>query len=145
MHAGRAPHWQVPVAEQLSAVVRSHATHVPPPTPQVASEFGVQTPVAQQPVGQLVALQVQAPAMHTEPLPQDTLPPHVQAPLVGSQPSLIVALQGTHAWPPTPQVATAGVRQTPLAQHPLGQDCALQTQAPLTQTVPAPHEGDAPH
>jgi hypothetical protein len=30
-HAGPLPHWQVPVAEQPSAVVVSHATQVPPP------------------------------------------------------------------------------------------------------------------
>jgi hypothetical protein len=52
-HAGAVPHWQVPVAEQPSAVAGSHATQVPPPLPQVAIEGGeTQTPLAQQPLGQ---------------------------------------------------------------------------------------------
>jgi hypothetical protein len=94
---GNDPHWQVPVAEQLSAVVRSHVTHVPPPTPQVASELGVQMPLAQQPVGQVCALQTQIPEVQAEPLPQDALPPQVQLPVAASQPSLILASHGRHA------------------------------------------------
>jgi hypothetical protein len=142
---GSRPHWQVPVAEQLSAVVRSQVTQVLPPVPQVASEVGVQTPLAQQPVGHVCALHTHVPPTHAEPLPQEGLPWQVQAPAVASQPSLIFASHGTHTWPPMPQVAAEGVWQTPLAQQPLGQDCALHTHAPPTHAVPAPQVGFAPH
>ncbi len=97
VQAGKSPHWQVPVAEQLSAVVRSQVTQEAPPTPQVASELGVQTPLAQQPVGQVCALQAQMPEVQAEPLPQDSLPPQVQLPVVASQPSLIVGSHERHA------------------------------------------------
>jgi hypothetical protein len=143
--AGDNPHWHVPTAEQLSAVVRSHVTQVPPPTPQLARESGVQTPFAQQPVGQVVALQTQVPAMHCAPVPQDGFPWQVQVPVVGSQLSLFFASHGAHALPPMPQVAAAGAKQTPPEQHPLGQDWALHTHAPPTHAVPAPHVGFAPH
>ena len=97
VHAGESPHWQVPVAEQLSAVVRSQVTQVPPPTPQVASDTGVQTPLAQQPAGQDCALQTQAPAVHIDPLPHETPAPQVHAPDVGLHPSLIRASHARHA------------------------------------------------
>jgi hypothetical protein len=129
----------------LSAVVRSHATQVPPPTPQLASDVATQTPLVQQPVGQVIALQTHVPPMHIEPMPQEAFPWHVHAPLVGSQVSVFFPSQGTQALPPMPQVATEGALQTPPEQQPLGQDCALQTQAPPTQAVPAPHVGFAPH
>jgi hypothetical protein len=108
VHAGSVPHWQVPVAEQLSAVVRSHVTHELPPTPQLASEVATQTPLAQQPVGQVCALQTQVPPVHCAPLPQEGFPWHVQVPLVASQPSLFFASHGTHTLPPMPQVAAEG-------------------------------------
>ena len=65
--------------------------------------------------------------------------------MVGSQLSFVFASQATQALPPIPQVSIEGVWHTPPAQQPLGQDCALQTHAPLTQTVPAPQMGFAPH
>ena len=125
--------------------MRSHVTHDPPPTPQVASEIGVHTPPAQQPVGQVIALHTQVPAMHCEPMPQEALPWQVQAPVVGSQVSVFFGSQGTHALPPMPHAVADGVWQTPPAQQPFGQDCALHTHAPLTQAVPAPHAGFVPH
>jgi hypothetical protein len=145
VHAGSRPHWQVPVAEQLSAVVRSQVTQVPPPTPQLASDVGLQTPLAQQPVGHVCALQTHVPPVHAAPLPQEGFPWQVQVPVVASQPSFFFASHGAHALPPMPQVAAEGALQTPPEQQPVGQDCALQTQAPPTQTVPAPHVGFAPH
>jgi hypothetical protein len=145
VHAGSTPHWHVPVAEQLSAVVRSHVTQDPPPTPQVASELVVQTPLAQQPVGQVVALQTQVPDTHCAPEPQEGFPWQLQVPVVASQPSLFLASHGWHALPPRPQASMDGVWHTPPEQQPLGQDCALHTHAPLTQAVPAPQIGFAPH
>ena len=61
--------------------MRSHATHVPPPTPQVASDVATQTPLAQQPIGQVIALQTHVPPMHIEPMPQEAFPWQVHAPL----------------------------------------------------------------
>ena len=145
VHAGNNPHWQVPTAEQLSAVVRSQVTQELPPTPHVASEVGVQTPLAQQPVGQVVALQTHVPDTHCAPLPHDGFPWQLQRPVVGSQLSAFLLSQGKQAWPPIPQVAAVGALQTPPEQHPLGQDCALHTQTPPTHAVPAPHVGLTPH
>jgi hypothetical protein len=54
-HGAPLPHWQVPVAEQLSVVVGSQATQATPPTPQVARPRGTHTPVAQHPAGHEVA------------------------------------------------------------------------------------------
>jgi hypothetical protein len=131
--------------EQLSAVVVSQLTQVPPPTPQVEIDSGVQTPLAQQPPGHDSALHRQAPPVQTEPVPHDARVPQVHPPETASQPSLILGSQARQAWPPTPQVAATGTWQTPAAQHPRGQDCALQTHTPLTQTLPAPHATVAPH
>ena len=145
VHAGTSPHWQVPVAEQLSAVVRSQVTQLFPPTPQVASELGVQMPLAQQPVGQVVALQTHVPETHCEPLPHEGFPWQVHVPVVTSQPSLFFASHAMHALPPMAQASADGAWQTPPEQQPLGQDCALQTQVPATHAVPAAHVGLAPH
>jgi hypothetical protein len=143
--AGVDPHWQVPAGEQLSAVVKSQATQLPPPTPQLAIESGTQAPLAQHPFGQESALQRQAPPTQVVPLPQLAPIPQAQAPVRATQPSLVAGSQATQAVPPTPQVAAAGVRQAPPAQQPPGHDCALQTQAPAWQVVPAAHPGLAPH
>ncbi len=108
MHPGNTPHWHVPVAEQLSAVVRSQVTQVLPPTPQAASEVGTQIPLAQQPVGQVCALHTQVPDTHWAPVPQEGFPWQVQVPVVGSQLSFFFASQGTHALPPMPQASAEG-------------------------------------
>jgi hypothetical protein len=105
----------------------------------------VHTAPAQHPVGQVIALHTQVPAMHCEPVPQEAFPWQVQVPVVGSQVSVFFASQGTHAAPPMPHAVADGVWQTPPAQQPLGQDCALHTHAPLTHAVPAPQEVFAPH
>lgn len=57
LQAGAEPQEQVPVAEQLSARVASHPMQTVPPLPQLVSDGGLQTAPAQQPLGQLVALQ----------------------------------------------------------------------------------------
>lgn len=142
--AGPAPHWQVPVAEQLLAVAGSQVTQVPPPVPQVAMSAVTQAPEAQQPLGHDCALHTQAPATQTVPAPHDGPLPHAQAPVAASQLSLLDGLQAMHARPATPQVVAAGRLQAPPAQHPPGQELALHTQAPATQTVPAPQAAPAP-
>jgi hypothetical protein len=132
------------VAEQLSAVAGSQVTQVPPPVPQLASPELTQAPDAQQPVGQDWALQTQAPATHTVPAPQVGPLPQAQAPVVVSHPSLIAGSQAVQARPARPQVAADGNLQVAPAQHPPAQELALHTQAPPTQTVPAPHAGPPP-
>lgn len=131
--------------EQLSAVAALQATQEPPPRPQLVTDAALQTPLAQQPLGQDCALQIQAPPMQTVPLPQGGPLPQVQAPATGSQPSLVAALQATQPRPPTPHAVATGTWQTLPAQQPPGHDCALQTQAPPTQVVPAAQPGPAPH
>jgi hypothetical protein len=144
LQAGVDPQRQLPVAEQVSAVKVLQATHVPPAVPQVASEAVWQVPLAQQPVGQDVALHTQVPLMQVVPAPHAGLLPHRQAPVKPSQVSAVVDEQALQLAPPVPQVVKVGAWQAPPAQHPLGHDCALQTQAPLTHTVPAPHAGLVP-
>jgi hypothetical protein len=142
--AGADPQRQVPVDEQPSAVLRSQATQVPPPRPQLATDRPTQVPLAQQPLGQEIALQTQTPPTQAVPLPQAAPVPHTQVPVKGSQPLLVTGLQATQLRPPTPQVATAGVWQTPPAQQPPGHDSALQAQTPAWQVVPAAHAALAP-
>jgi hypothetical protein len=132
------------VGEQLSAVVRSQATQVPPPTPQLATDSGMQVPLAQQPLGHDWALHRHAPPTHSEPLPHEEALPQVHAPVTGSQPLLIAGSQATQLRPPIPQAAAAGTRHTPAAQQPLGHDSGVQTQAPAWQDVPAPQAALAP-
>jgi hypothetical protein len=143
--AAPAPQIHAPAGEQPSAVAASQATQVPPPVPQVAADREVQMPPAQQPLGQLCALHTQAPLEQAVPAGQRPgLLPQRHVPLTGSQRSALTASQPAQVSPPTPQVASAGEWQTPLAQQPVGQDAGLHTQSPATQLVPAPHAGLAP-
>jgi hypothetical protein len=120
-------------------VAASQATQVPPPTPQAATDGVVHRPLAQHPLGQLCALQTQAPPEQAVPEGQSPgLLPQRHAPVTASQRSALALLQGAHVAPPIPQVASVGELQTPLAQQPLGHEAGLQTQAPATQVVPAP-------
>ena len=111
--AGPAPHWQVPVAEHPSAVVESHATHVPPPLPHAAAEGDTQAPLAQQPLGHDCALHTHAPVTQTVPAAQAAPAPQAQAP-AAVHVSVAAAAQGTHARPLTPQLAALGTRQGPV-------------------------------
>jgi hypothetical protein len=52
MQAPVAPQAQTPVAEQASARIGAHVTHVPPMVPHAASPAGLHAPFAQQPLGQ---------------------------------------------------------------------------------------------
>ena len=142
--AGVVPHWQVPAGEQLSAVVRSQETQLPPPTPQLTIDCGKQAPLAQHPFGQDSAPHRQTPPTQVVPLAQLAPVPQAQVPVSAAQLSLVAGSQATQATPFTPQVAAAAVRQAPPAQQPLGHDCGLQTQAPAWQIVPAAHPRLAP-
>jgi hypothetical protein len=144
--AAPAPQRQAPPAAQVSAVTASQATQLPPADPQAASDGAVQVPLAQHPVGQVCALQTQAPPVHTLPAAHGPgLTPQRQAPVAPSHRSARVSSQARQAWPPVAQVASAGAWHAPSApQQPTGQDAASHPQAPAAQVRPAPHGGPAP-
>lgn len=123
-HAGLAPHWHAPVAEQLSALVASQATQVAPAVPQAESDAVAQVVPEQHPSGQLAALH--------EPL---------QTPCTQACPA-------GHAWqafPPAPHWAVVlPAWQVSLAQHP-EHELGLHTQEPPTHTWPAPQAAPLPH
>ena len=50
-----------------------------------------------------------------------------------------------HVAPAVPQLGNVSALHTPPAQHPVGQDAALQTHAPAEHTRPAPHADPEPH
>ena len=79
--------------------------------------------LSQQPVAQDWAVQTQVPvASQVRPSPQ-----------------------GAQAPPPFPQAVVVGVWHWPLeSQHPLGQEVALQTQAPPLQICPSAQVAQAP-
>lgn len=124
MHAGVAPHEQAPVDEQLSARVASHPTQTEPPLPQLVSAGALQVAPAQQPFGQLVALQpLQCPAVQVWP-----------------------AGQVVQALPPPPhELALSPLRHAPAAQQPLGHDVLSQTQVLATQRCPGVQLAPLPH
>jgi hypothetical protein len=138
------PQAQVPPDAQLSAKVLPQSTHVAPALPQVASDLRVQVLPAQQPEGQDVLSQRQAPAMHLCPDPQGAPDPQAQVPLA-AQASAEVVLQETQVAPAgAHRVAERGWQVVP-SQHPEGQDVASQTHVPLEQRWPVPHTEPNPH
>jgi hypothetical protein len=98
---------------------------------------------AQQPPGHETASQMQAPPKQRLPAPHAAPAPHWQVP-AAEQPSPVVGSQVTQLLPAVPQLAALAVTHAPFAQQPVGHDCALHTQAPATQAVPAPHAGPLP-
>ena len=102
---GAVPHWHAPVAEQVSALLASHAEHLLPARPQAEREGAAQEPsAAQQPPGQLWPSHTQAPALQRWPLLQAGPPPHWQVPS-SEQLFASVDVQATQAAPAVPQVA----------------------------------------
>jgi hypothetical protein len=136
--AGPAPQPQLPVAEQLSAVMTLHATHARPADPQLVSDGGVtQVVPLQQPLGHDVPSQTQAPATQRWPVPHIGPPPHEQLPPL-VQRSALLASQPTQVVAPMPQVVSEGWLQVAPEQHPLGQLVALQPlHRPAVQVCPA--------
>jgi hypothetical protein len=135
------PQRQLPADEQLSERA-SHAAHVDPASPQVASVRAWQTFPAQQPLGHDVASQTHRPETqrwppaHAGPEPQAQLPPVVQA-------SALVASQAEQSAPPLPQLATDGRLHTPPMQQPFGHELASQMHAPFMQCWPV-WQGEPP-
>jgi len=97
------PQLHVPAAEQLSVSSGSQTWHVPPPTPQVPIEEGLQMPSLQQPSGQLPGSQTQIPAGQCWCSPQAGCVPHWQFPSA-EQLSARSGSQLTQVPPLTPQV-----------------------------------------
>ena len=88
-----------------------------------------------------------APFEHVRLLLHDAPVPHRQVPVL-EQLSAFDVLQVEQTPPPIPHARSVGVLQAPLAQHPVGQVCALQpigTHAPLVHLNAAPHAGPLPH
>jgi hypothetical protein len=97
----------------------------------------------QQPPGQEVRSQRQAPPAQRWPASHGGPEPHWQVPVV-VQWSEPFAAQAPHAPPFTPQVVTDAVRQAPAEQQPVGHERASQTHFPLAQRWPALHAAPAP-
>ena len=116
------PQAQAPLAEQLSAFVVSQAVQVAPPLPQVEVPGMLQVAPEQQPLAQLVALQLlQTPA--------------VQVALTG---------QLSQVSPAVPQaLAVIPDRQDEPEQQPL-QDTESQMQEPPAQCSPEPQDTPVP-
>lgn len=101
-----------------------------PPAPQAASLSPAwQVSPAQQPLGQLVPSQTQAPPRQRCPLAQGAPFPQAQLP-AAEQLSARAGSQTTQASPALPQASRAGVLHTPAAQQPLAHDAASQATLP---------------
>ena len=126
------PHAQVPVLEQLSAVI-PQLVQAAPGMPQSDVVVGVAHVVPlQQPVGQVVALHTHAPATHACPATHSAPEPHTQAPL-DEHALASVELHAMHAVAPVPHSArVGGETHMELWQQPDGHDAALQTHALAT-------------
>ncbi len=126
-----------PVQAWLTQVLgEAHAAQLAPFFPQAELEVPAwQRPLlSQQPFGQEVASQTQLPLTQWVPVPQAAWVPQAQAPLL-LQWSEVLVLQATQTAPFTPQVVGkfwVVTQEVPL-QQPVGQEVALQTQAPPSQ------------
>lgn len=157
------PHWAVvagaqvvPVQHPLGQVLARHAGQLPalhasgaqlwhaaPPEPQAPLALPAwQVEPEQQPAHEVLS-QTHCPARQCCPAAHGGPPPQVHAP-AGEQPSAVF-LQSLHAKPTGPQAAdVVGDVQVVPAQHPPGQEAALQMHAPLAQTCPAPQAAPEP-
>ena len=94
--------------------------------PQAPGELpGWQAPAAQHPLGQLTPSQTQTSPRHRCPASQAGPLPQVQAP-APEQPLARASSHMMQEAPPEPQLASAGWRQNPPPQHPVGQVAGLQ-------------------
>jgi hypothetical protein len=130
VHAGPAPHWQAPAAEQVSVLPAAQVTQARPPLPQLAGDVVRHALPAQQPFGHENASQTQTPPAQRCPAAQAGPAPHAHAP-AGVHPSAIAESHATQAAPEEPQRASELDTQVAPSQHPLGQLVALHTQPPL--------------
>lgn len=140
-HGAEAPQAQPPFVQRSAAVVL-HAMQALPFVPHVKAVGLAHTPNWQQPEGQLVASQTQAPDTHRWPAAQAAPAPHRQAPPTHES---APAPQVVQLAPLVPQAIRLDVWHAPLRQQPEGQLVASQTHWPPTQRWPAPHAAPAPH
>lgn len=131
---------------QALAVTGLHAVQVAPPLPQLPAAGTEQVLPAQQPLGQLAALQgppVQTPLLHVWPAPHAGPGPQRHSPFAEQ----VLAREGSHATqvsPPTPHdVRFRTVHVEPL-QHPAGQLVASHAHWPPTQRWPVAQAGPPP-
>jgi hypothetical protein len=139
------PHWHWP-SRQPSALAVSQGEQLPPPVPHAARDRVTQLPPAQQPSGQLEALQTHCPPAQSCPAEQATPDPPQAQPL-GPQLSARVGLQERHAEPApdSPQEGKARGRQVSALQQPPGQLSASQTHWAPSHLWPAPQAAPEPH
>lgn len=128
---------------QLSAFAVSQVVQAAPVVPQAVA-VGGETHVVplQQPLGQLVALQTQAPPTQRCPTAHMALAPHRQPAPVHA--SARVASQVTHAAPLVPHWVSEGVAQAPPEQQPLAHVAAEQPSHAWPVQVEAQVEHAAP-
>lgn len=142
-HCALGPQRQEPSVPQAFARLGSQAEHIPPAVPHVARLAGWQTPCAQQPPAQLVAVQMQLPELQLNPCTQAAAPPQPQVP--SDRHSSPTPVQSRQVPPPGPQCSFDGVRQTPdPSQQPEGQLVASQTHFPRSHRWPASQTGPWP-
>jgi hypothetical protein len=123
-HAVTPPHVQTPAGEHPSALVVSHGLHVPPPAPHSLVEGVRHCAPSQQPLGQVVPLQL----AQLPPLQNGWAPAHeLQVP--PPEPQYWLVLPPSH-WLPL--------------QHPPPHDVLSQTHAPVTQCCPVVHGEPVP-
>ena len=116
------PHWQTPIAEHPSVFLASQTTHASPPNPHAPCDRLLHVGPEQQPVAQVAAQPVHAPAAQLSPEGQlsHMLPPLPHAPAV---------LPAWHALP---------------KQQPVPHETPSHVQWPLRHRVPAPQAGPVP-
>jgi hypothetical protein len=136
-HDAPVPHLQVPPL-QLSFCVVLHVPQVAPAVPHwLVVRLVMQVLPEQQPFGQLLELQTQAPPTHAWPLPHAGFVPHMHTPFV--QVLAVVEVHVVQVTPLVPQLANVlVVLHAPLLQQPVGHDVPSQMQALPPQRVPAP-------
>jgi len=137
------PQRQLPVAEQLSAVI-PHVVQALPLSPQEARVAGLtQLPALQQPLGQLVGSQMQFPPLQWLPAGHIAFEPHRQTPLELHE-SARTGSQALQAAPLIPHCeAVSALTQVEPLQQPLAQEAALQPAQTWAVQVWAPHEAQA--
>jgi len=140
---GLLPHAQLPLVEQLSALVSSQALQLAPFVPHVASARAWQVVPVQQPVAHEVASQTHALPEQRWPVPQAAAVPQPQVPSV-RQLSALAGSQPTQPTPLEPQaVAVGGSVQVAPEQQPPAQLADVHPVQMPPLHVPGRHDWQA--
>jgi hypothetical protein len=129
------PHWQAPADVQVSAPT-PQSTHDAPVAPHVDTDRGLQVEPEQQPSHE-VASQTHSPPKQCCPPPQAGPVPHAHLP--AEHESAVIESQATHAAPPAPQVASAGVLHVAPEQQPVVHMAAHLLHTPALHASPVGH------